>query len=56
MSAIVNNSMTPVQFYEDTIYYVEKDGEQYVPMKAIVENMGLDWASQYTKLINARNR
>lgn len=50
------NFMTPVKFNVDTIYYIEKDGEMFVPMKPIIENMGIDWAGQYTKLVNARNR
>lgn len=29
---------------------VEKDGQPYVAMKALVEGMGLDWGSQHKKL------
>ncbi|MFI8380667.1 phage antirepressor N-terminal domain-containing protein [Pseudomonas sp. NPDC079086] len=42
--------LIPVPFYEDTVVLVGQDNEPYVAMRAIVENMGLNWASQYTKL------
>ena len=29
---------------------IDHDGEPYVAMKPVVEGMGLDWKSQYTKL------
>ncbi|WCE09464.1 phage antirepressor N-terminal domain-containing protein [Pseudomonas sp. JBR1] len=40
----------PVPFHGDTVVLVGQDNEPYVAMKPIVANMGLDWASQYTKL------
>lgn len=40
----------PVPFHGDTILLVGKDNEPFVAMRSIVVNMGLDWASQYTKL------
>ncbi|MDX7989420.1 hypothetical protein FE392_19375 [Xenorhabdus sp. 12] len=39
-----------VPFYNDELYVVEYNNEPYVPMKPIVEGMGMDWAGQYTKL------
>lgn len=42
--------MVPVVFHNDTIYYVDKDGEQYIPVKPIVENLGLDWSRQMRKI------
>ncbi|CBJ79831.1 Ant protein [Xenorhabdus bovienii str. Jollieti] len=39
-----------VPFYNDELYVVEYNNEPYVPMRPIVEGMGMDWASQYTKL------
>ncbi|CDH31978.1 phage antirepressor N-terminal domain-containing protein [Xenorhabdus bovienii] len=39
-----------VPFYDDELYVVEYNNEPYVPMKPIVEGMGMDWAGQYTKL------
>ncbi|OTA14292.1 antirepressor [Xenorhabdus beddingii] len=43
------NTIT-VPFYDDELYVVEHNNEPYVPMKPIVEGMGMDWASQYTKI------
>lgn len=34
----------------DDLYVVNYNDEPYVPMKPIVESMGLDWMGQYTKL------
>ncbi|ACE85838.1 phage antirepressor N-terminal domain-containing protein [Cellvibrio japonicus] len=45
MTAII-----PVNFHNDTLALVDHDGQPFVPMKPIVENMGLDWASQTVKL------
>ncbi len=42
--------LSPVNFYGDTIFCIEYQGEPYVPMRPIVENMGMDWARQSTKL------
>lgn len=42
--------LIPVPFYEDTVVLIGQDNEPYVAMRAIVENMSLNWASQYTKL------
>lgn len=43
--------LIPVPFYEDTVVLVGQDNEPFVAMKPIVTNMGLDWKSQYVKLI-----
>lgn len=56
MTRNVNPPMVPVVFHNDTIYYVDKDGEQYVPVRPIVENLGLDWKTQHRKLVSAQNR
>lgn len=40
----------PVPFHGDTVVLVEHDGQPFVAMKPIVENMGLNWASQFTKI------
>lgn len=48
--------LMPVPFHEDTVVLVGKDGEPFVAMKPIVANMGLDWASQYTKLKSSLGR
>lgn len=39
-----------VSFHGDALYLVNQDGEPFVPMKPVVEGMGLDWASQFTKI------
>ncbi|WP_392586895.1 phage antirepressor N-terminal domain-containing protein [Serratia ureilytica] len=39
-----------VSFHGDNLYLVNHNGEPYTPMKPIVENMGMDWMGQYTKL------
>lgn len=39
-----------VPFYGKSLFVVEHDGEPYTPMKPIVEGMGMDWASQFTKM------
>ena len=42
--------LNPVTFHGDTIFCIDYCGEPYTPMKPIVENMGLGWASQTQKL------
>lgn len=44
------NELVPVKFHEDTIYSVDFNGEQYTPVKPIVENLGLSWEPQARKL------
>ena len=39
-----------VPFYFDSLFVVEHNGEPYTPMKPIIDGMGMDWASQFTKL------
>lgn len=39
-----------VPFHGAELYVVNHNGEPYTPMKPIVEGMGMDWASQFTKL------
>ena len=45
-----DTSPVPVPFHGNTLYLIDQNGEPYTPMKPIVEGMGLDWASQFTKL------
>lgn len=49
MSNISQNVAT-VNFKGDTLITLEKDGEHYVAVRPIVENMGLDWKRQSEKL------
>lgn len=44
------NEIIPVTFHGDTLALVNHEGEPFLPMKPVVENMGLDWKSQYNKL------
>ena len=44
------SQLSPVSFHEDTIYCLDYQGEPFAPVKPIVENMGMDWASQTAKL------
>ncbi|MFJ5338376.1 phage antirepressor N-terminal domain-containing protein [Pectobacterium sp. CHL-2024] len=39
-----------VPFYGTDLYVINHCGEPYTPMKPIIEGMGMDWASQFTKL------
>jgi hypothetical protein len=42
--------ITQIPFHRQTLVAVEHDGQPYVAMRPIVENLGLDWKSQYVKL------
>ena len=44
-----NQSMV-VPFRGDNLYLVDHQGEPYVPMKPVVEGMGLAWQGQHAKL------
>lgn len=51
MSSIATQISTiNVPFHGTNLYLVNKDNEPYVPMKSIVEGMGLTWQSQHEKL------
>lgn len=43
------NTIT-VPFHGNALYVVNHNGEPYVPMKPVVEGMGMDWKSQRTKI------
>ena len=43
-------NMMIVPFHNANLSIVSHNGQPYVPMKPIVEGMGLDWMGQYTKL------
>ncbi len=42
--------LVPVPFRGATLFVVDHSGEPYVPMRPVVEGMGLSWASQTVKL------
>lgn len=39
-----------VPFHGNELYVVNHNGEPYTPMRPIIDGMGMDWASQFTKL------
>lgn len=45
-----------VKFYEDELYLVSKDGEPFVPVKPVAENLGLFWQTQCRKLLQDARR
>ena len=49
-------TLQPVSFHGDQIFVIEYDGEPYVPLKTVVENLGLAWQPQCTKLQNNARR
>ncbi|HRJ61024.1 MAG TPA: phage antirepressor N-terminal domain-containing protein [Azospirillaceae bacterium] len=49
-------SLIPIDFHSDRVFVVEQDGEAFVPMRPICENIGLDWKSQHAKLMAAEKR
>lgn len=44
-----------VDFHQDKLTLVEHNGQPYVAMKPIVENMGLAWKPQYKKMTERFN-
>ncbi len=48
-------TLQPVSFHGDQIFVIEYDGEPYVQLKSVVENLGLDLKSQRAK-INANSK
>ncbi|MBD2798132.1 phage antirepressor N-terminal domain-containing protein [Xenorhabdus sp. 18] len=44
------NQTISVPFYGADLFIVNYHGEPYVSMKSLVEGIGLNWASQFTKL------
>ncbi len=44
----------PVKFHGSTLYVLDHNGEPFVPMKPVVEGMGMNWAAQFSKLKGAR--
>jgi anti-repressor protein len=48
--------LDPVEFHGQALTVVNKDEQPYVAMKPIVDGMGLDWASQFTKFTEDTRR
>ena len=50
------SKMMTVEFHGTELQLVDKDGQPYVPMRPMVEGIGLDWKSQYRKLAANQRR
>jgi len=50
------SALMTVPFHGVNLSLVEHDGQPYVPMKSIVNGIGLDWATQQAKLKNNEAR
>ncbi|MBE6441350.1 MAG: hypothetical protein E7022_03325 [Desulfovibrio desulfuricans] len=48
--------LSPVQFHGDMIFCIDYHGEPFAPVKPIIENMGMDWRAQATKLRASKER
>ncbi|WP_349573138.1 phage antirepressor N-terminal domain-containing protein [Azotobacter salinestris] len=56
-NVMTKNSTTAAQivpFRHAELLLVDRDGEPFVPMRPIVQGMGLDWKSQHVKLSGGR--
>ena len=47
---MTSSQLIPVKFHSDTIFCLTHNNQPFTPMKPIIENMGLGWASQTQKL------
>lgn len=50
------SALMTVPFHGVDLYLVERDGQPFVPMKPMVEGMGIDWKSQHRKLTANQRR
>ncbi|PJO77027.1 antirepressor protein Ant domain protein [Neisseria brasiliensis] len=46
------NALITIPFYDQPLNLIDSDGKPFVPMRPIVECMGLNWKSQQAKLQN----
>ncbi|AHF04081.1 hypothetical protein MARPU_09585 [Marichromatium purpuratum 984] len=49
-SSVRASALLPVSFQDQTLYLVEHAGEPFVPMRPVVEAMGMSWQGQHEKL------
>lgn len=56
MKIKTDTELVQVAFHGDPLYLVTHDGEPYVPMRPVVEGMGLDWKTQFRKLMADQDR
>lgn len=52
----ISKDLEHVPFHDDVIFIVDHHGEPFVPVRPICENMGLDWKTQYRKLMEKKER
>ncbi|WP_421218744.1 phage antirepressor N-terminal domain-containing protein [Aeromonas jandaei] len=52
---MASNQSMVVPFHGDSLYLVEHQGDPYVPMKPVVEGMGISWQGQHAKLTTKFN-
>ncbi len=48
--------LSPVTFHGDTIFCLSHNDQPFTPVKPIVENMGMDWPTQFRKLKSNQER
>lgn len=53
---MINTELMPVPFKGATLYLADDHQEPYVPMRPVVEGMGLAWKPQYIKLTTQGGR
>jgi len=46
----MKQELQTIKFYDNEIFTVEKDGEHYVAMKPVCENIGLQWQAQFNRI------
>lgn len=52
----MNTALILVPFRDTTLFVVDHEGQPYVPMKPVVEGMGLAWEPQFSKLKSNEKR
>lgn len=52
----IKTELVQVAFHGDPLYLVTHGGEPYVPMRPVVEGMGLAWKPQFMKLMADKDR
>ncbi len=51
----MTHTLTTVSFHGTDLHTIEVHGECYIPLKPIVDDMGLDWNYQQDKLVDQHN-
>ena len=50
------NQLFPLEFQHNKLFIVDMNGEPYVPMRPIVEGVGLNWKTQHRKISDVQDR